>query len=106
MCQIDSKRVLWYNRGMQVSKNEHSGNTQIVVDDNELSLISKAIWDEQIFYYSLLRNKRYCSPYIDEKTQKREWEERLQQLANMARLLGCNVVVDENHQWEDDSRTP
>lgn len=73
---------------MQVSHNPISNSTQLTVDGHELSLLQKAVWDEQMLYYSLIRERKYCTP-----TQKQEWLERLEQLNIMAEVIGAGVIV-------------
>lgn len=72
---------------MQLYKNEVTGSVSITVDSFELGLLQKAVFDEQIFYYSLLRNRKFFSP-----EQEQEWDEKLQHLNNMAQTLGVGVV--------------
>ena len=74
---------------MQVTKNEHSGNTLVVVDDHELSWLQKAVWDEQLLYHDLLRRTMYVVP-----GQRELWLEKLQQLKNLSRSLGGAVLPE------------
>ncbi len=72
---------------MQLYKNEVTGSVSITVDSFELGLLQKAVFDEQILYYSLLRGRKFFSP-----EQEQEWDEKLQHLNNMAQALGVGVV--------------
>jgi len=72
---------------MQISNNEISGNTMITVDDHEIQLLIKALWDEQLLYHGLLNTRKY-----NNEEQKRQWEEKLRELMLMTKQLGGNTV--------------
>lgn len=76
---------------MQVSKNEITGNTQITVDSSELELVKKALWDEQCYYWSLIKGDRKKYTVINDDYWVK-LEEKLDRLIFMGKQLGVNSV--------------
>ena len=79
---------------MQVYYNPVSNNTQLTVDGLEMADLNKAMHDEQMFYYSLIRERKYVSP-----TQKQEWLDKMERLNNLAEAMGANVIKAVT--WEE-----
>lgn len=83
---------------MIVSKNEVTGNCQLTVDSFDLELVKKAIWDEQLLYYKLIKDRGHYDSVAPETVE--EWKEKLRHLMNMADEIQrgsgtcCNTVRD------------
>lgn len=68
---------------MQVVKNEHSGNTMITVDEADLALLKKAVWDEQLFLVQTMRQ------HPDHR--ERLWQDMRERWIPLAEALGAGV---------------
>ena len=72
---------------MRVSKNVVTETTTIVANNYDLDVLLKALWDEQIMYYELIKQEKYVT--LD---QKSKWKEMLDSLGNMSKQLGGHAI--------------
>lgn len=57
---------------MQVSKNEITGNTMLTLDEYEMDVLRKCVWDEMLMYKYLINNNQDITNDVRERYIERE----------------------------------